>query len=74
MTGLQDASYIAEQPSGKSCFLALRPIDVQNVDVMNGTLGAYPGVSLSLFGLFASRVVLIVLRCLANPSLVLAVQ
>ena len=29
--GLQDASYIAEQPSGKSCFLALRPIDVQNV-------------------------------------------
>nr|VWO95947.1 Carboxylic ester hydrolase (EC [Ganoderma boninense] len=42
--------------------------------VMNGTLGAYPGVSLSLFGLFASRVILIVLHCLANLSLVLAVQ
>ena len=41
---------------------------------MNGTLSTYPSVSLSLFGLFASRVVLIVLRCLANPSLVLAVQ
>ncbi|KAM5543767.1 hypothetical protein V8D89_002384 [Ganoderma adspersum] len=32
VTGLQDASYIAEQPSGKSCLLALRPIDVQNVE------------------------------------------
>ncbi|KAM5544117.1 hypothetical protein V8D89_002303 [Ganoderma adspersum] len=32
VTGLQDASYVAEQPSGKSCLLALRPIDVQNVE------------------------------------------
>ncbi|KAM5530021.1 hypothetical protein V8D89_016311 [Ganoderma adspersum] len=32
VTGLQDASYIAEQPSGKSCLLALCPIDVQNVE------------------------------------------
>ncbi|KAM5530152.1 hypothetical protein V8D89_016187, partial [Ganoderma adspersum] len=32
VTGLQDASYIAEQLSGKSCLLALRPIDVQNVE------------------------------------------
>ncbi|KAM5530475.1 hypothetical protein V8D89_015859 [Ganoderma adspersum] len=31
VTGLQDASYIAEQLSGKSCLLALRPIDEANV-------------------------------------------
>ncbi|KAM5531326.1 hypothetical protein V8D89_015006 [Ganoderma adspersum] len=32
VTGLQDASYVAEQLSGKSCLLALHPIDVQNVE------------------------------------------
>ncbi|KAM5544601.1 hypothetical protein V8D89_001499 [Ganoderma adspersum] len=32
VTGLQDASYVAEQLSGKSCLLALCPIDVQNVE------------------------------------------
>ena len=42
--------------------------------VMNGMLSAYPGVSLSIFGQFASCVVLIVLRCLANLFLVLKVQ
>ncbi|KAM5530398.1 hypothetical protein V8D89_015933 [Ganoderma adspersum] len=31
VTGLQDASYIAEQLSGKSCLLALHPIDEVNV-------------------------------------------
>ena len=29
---LQDATYIAEQSSGKCCILALRPIDTQNVE------------------------------------------
>lgn len=32
VTGLQDASYVAEQLSGKSCLLALRPIDVQDIE------------------------------------------
>ncbi|KAM5534257.1 hypothetical protein V8D89_012082 [Ganoderma adspersum] len=32
VSGLQDASYIAEQSSGKLCILALRPIDVHNVE------------------------------------------
>ncbi|KAM5539829.1 hypothetical protein V8D89_006642 [Ganoderma adspersum] len=32
VSGLQDASYIAEQSSGKLCILALRPINIHNVE------------------------------------------